>query len=153
MVNDGGMRLVYLSSLLYHPYLVCIPLGMPFLHLFFMFFKSCINKWTIFHFHHKCGARYACPNERNETPSYWHRQIKSNVKCICELTSVVAPLGPVHWYKSPHCYQSIEQPSAYFYPPSHIAHKRRHIFVVSNTKWYQQAIDTYPLLQVPDFLM
>ena len=39
-----GLGFVNLPSLLYHSYLVCIPFGMPSLHLFtfLMFFKSCI---------------------------------------------------------------------------------------------------------------
>ena len=40
LVHEG---FVNLPSLLYHPYLVCIPFGMPPLHpfTFLMFFKSC----------------------------------------------------------------------------------------------------------------
>ena len=41
-----GWGFVNLPSLLYHPYLVCILFGMPFLHpfIFLIFFKSCIIK-------------------------------------------------------------------------------------------------------------
>ena len=34
--RDGDLY-IYLTSLLYHPFLVCILFGMPFLHLFYMF--------------------------------------------------------------------------------------------------------------------
>ena len=71
-----GWGFVYLPSLLYHPYLVCILFGMPSLHLL-MFFKSCtiyISITIVQNYRenimclycYKCATRVTMPTATNE---------------------------------------------------------------------------------------